>query len=137
MRFAKSFLADRFAGNQAVLTRLSKIKGDYAEIDIMSEESYKTYKQNRLFHSLLSIFWDSGCSSYLSYDDLRLTYKRLCGLVKNKEGRIVESSWADATKDQAKRAINNLLREMDESGVIGSKEGKKYEFILQQLGQLT
>lgn len=137
MRFAKSFLADRFAGNQAVLTRLSKIKGDYAEIDIMSEESYKTYKQNRLFHSLLSTFWDSGCSSYLSYDDLRLTYKRLCGLVKNKEGRIVESSWADATKEQAKRAIDNLLREMDESGVIGSKEGKKYEFILQQLGQLT
>lgn len=137
MRFAKSFLADRFAGNQAVLNRLAKIKGDYAEIDIMSEESYKTYKQNRLFHSLLNIFWDSGCSSYTSYDNMRLTYKRLGGLVKNIDGRIVEGSWSDAKKDQAKRVIDNLLREMDESGVIGSKEGKKYEFILQQLGQLT
>lgn len=137
MRFAKSFLAEKFAGNQAVINRLAKIKGDYAEIDIMSEEAYKTYKQNRLFHSLLSIFWDSGCSSYLSYDDLRLTYKRLAGLVKNKEGRIVEGSWSDATKEQAKRVIDNLIREMDECAVIGSSQGMKYQKILQQIGQIV
>lgn len=136
MRFAKAYLAEKFAGNQPVLNRLDKIKGDYAEIDIMSEEAYKTYKQNRLFHSLLSIFWDSGVSSYLSYDDMRLAYKRLAGLVKNVDGRIVESSWGDAKKTEAQRAIDNLLREMDESGVIASKEGTRYETILRQLGQI-
>jgi len=124
MRFAKSFLADRFKDNQAVLNRLNSIKGDYAEIDIMSEEAYKTYKQNRLFHSLLSVFWDSGCSSYLSYDDMRRSYKRLCGLITVKEGRIIEGSWSEATKEQAKRGIDNLLREMDEAGVIASNQGK-------------
>lgn len=137
MRFAKSYLENAFAGNQVVLQRLSKIKGDYAEIDIMSEEQYKTYRQNRLFHALLSIFWDSGCSSYLSYDDMRLSYKRLAGLVKNKDGRIIESSWADATKEQAKRVIDNLLREMDESGVIGSSQGNRYQSILTSLGAIV
>ena len=137
MRFAKSYLQNAFAGNQVVLNRLSKIKGDYAEIDIMSEETYKTYKQNRLFHALLSIFWDSGCSSYLSYDDMRLSYKRLAGLVKNKDGRIIEASWSDATKEQAKRVIDNLLREMDESGVIASSQGRKYQSILTSLGAIV
>lgn len=136
MKFAKYYLEKVFAGNQAVLNRLSKIKGEYAEIDIMSEEAYKTYKQNRLFHALLNIFWDSGCSSYLSYDDMRLSYKRLAGLVKNKDGRIIEASWADATKEQAKRVIDNLLREMDESGVIGSTQGNRYQSILTSLGAI-
>ena len=135
MKFQKSYLSKCFAGNPIVLKRLDQIKGDYAEIDIMSEEAYKTYKQNRLFHSLLSVFWDSGTSSYLSYDDMRLSYKRLCGLVKVKDGRIIEASWSEATKDQAKRAIDNLLREMDASGVIASNQGKKYEIILKQLGE--
>ena len=135
MRFEKSYLIKCFANNPVVLKRLEQIKGDYAQIDIMSEEAYKTYKQNRLFHSLLSIFWDSGCSSYFNYDDMRLAYKRLCGLVKVKDGRIIESSWSDATKEQAKRGIDNLLREMDASGVIASNQGKKYESILKQIGQ--
>lgn len=134
MKFQKSYLSKCFAGNQVVLNRINSIKGDYAEIDIMSPEAYKTYKQNRLFHSLLSVFWDSGLSSYLSYDDLRLSYKRLCGLVKAKDGRIIETSWGEATKEQAKRGIDNLLREMDEAGVIASNQGKKYEAILKQLG---
>jgi hypothetical protein len=136
MKFAKSYLEKVFTGNTPVLNRLSKIKGEYAEIDIMSEEAYKTYKQNRLFHALLTIFWDSGCSSYLSYDDMRLSYKRLAGLVKNKDGRIIEASWADATKEQAKRVIDNLLREMDESGVIGSNQGNRYQAILTSLGAI-
>jgi hypothetical protein len=134
MRFDKSYLSKCFAGNQVVLNRINSIKGDYAEIDIMSPEAYKTYKQNRLFHSLLNVFWDSGCSSYLNYDDLRRSYKRLCGLVKVQDGWLIERSWSEATKEQAQRGIDNLLREMDEAGVIASSQGKKYEAILKQLG---
>lgn len=43
---------------------------------------------------------------------------------------MVESSWEDATKEQAKTAIELLKRDMDLSGVIGSEQGKKYEQIL-------
>lgn len=48
---------------------------------IMSERAYKTEKMNRLFHSLLTCYWNSGCSSYPSYDDLRTHFKDIAGLV--------------------------------------------------------
>lgn len=114
--------------------KLEKIKDDYVYIEVLSQQRYKTLRQNSLFHSLLTVFWKSGCSSYISYDEMRLAYKRFCGLVKNKEGRIVESSWSEATKEQARQAIDMLLQEMDMSGVLGSSVGKKYEEILKGIG---
>lgn len=117
------------------LNILNKIKDEYVYFDILPKEQYKSNKQNRLFHSLLNCFWASGCSSFSDYDELRLYYKRVAGLVKRNGEFIKESSWADATKEQAQTAIDMILRDMDFAGVIGSSQGKKYESILRGINQ--
>lgn len=117
------------------LNRLNKIKDEYVYLDIMPKEQYKTNKQNRLFHSLLDCFWDSHCSSFCDYDEMRLYYKRMAGLLKKKGDLIVIGSWADATKEQAQRTLDNLLKDMDFAGVIGSGQGKKYESILRGINE--
>ena len=59
----------------------------------------------------------------------------MAGLVKRKDSVILESSWADASKEQAKTAIDMCLRDMDASGVIGSNQAQKYEAILKGIKQ--
>ena len=117
------------------LDRINKIKDEYVYLDIMPKEQYKTRKQNNLFHALLSCFWESGCSSFGDYDELRLYYKRVCGLVKKNNGIVIEASWSDAKKEQAQTAIDMILRDMDFAQVIGSSQGRKYESILRGIGE--
>ena len=136
-------------------------------IELLNPKQYKSRKQNSTFHSLLDCFWDSGCSSFISPNDMRFSYKKAGGLVdmlfentnlteETKHmvwealkilpletsqrlevinllrGRVEkERSWSSATKKQATRAIDMILHDMDESGVITSKEGKHYEEILE------
>ena len=147
-----------------ILARLEDEKELY--IDILDKKQYKSRKQNNTFHSLLDCFWNSGCSSFMSKDDMRFFYKRSVGLIdmlfdnsniseETKEmlwkaikllplettqrievinllrGKIVkERSWSIATKKQATQAIDMILHDMNESGVITSSQGKKYEEIL-------
>lgn len=48
------------------------------------------------------------------------------------KGKVIkEMSWSVASKKQATEAIDMILHDMDESGVITSKEGKHYEEILE------
>jgi hypothetical protein len=48
------------------------------------------------------------------------------------KGKVVkEMSWSVASKKQATEAIDMILHDMDESGVITSSEGKHYEEILE------
>ena len=136
-------------------------------IELLTSTQYKSRKQNNTFHSLLDCFWNSGCSSFLSKDEMRFNYKRAVGLIdmlfdnsnisqETKDmvwkalkilplettqrlevinllrGKVVkERSWSIATKKQATEAIDMILHDMDESGVISSKEGKHYEEILE------
>lgn len=55
------------------------IKGE--RFYIMGERAYKTERMNNLFHGLLTCYWNSGCSSYPSYDELRSHFKDIAGLV--------------------------------------------------------
>lgn len=135
MQLSKEEAKHIFAPLPEALRRIDKIKGDIVYFDLLSAQSYKTQKQNNLFHSLLQCFWESGCSSFGDYDALRLYYKRVAGLVKKRDGVIAESSWADATKEQAKTAIDMCIRDMDMSGVIGSNQATKYEAILKGIKQ--
>lgn len=85
----------------------------------------KTEPQNKTFHKLLNIFWLSGCSSFISYDELRLHYKRIAGLVKVK----YESSLTTETKNILWKAIRILpLEETEKQKVISLLKGK-YEII--------
>lgn len=135
MKLSKAKAQDVFKDNPQALSRINKIKDDFVFIDIMGKEAYKTARQNRLYFALLSCFWASGCSSFVDYDEMRLYYKRMAGLVKYDGKVLKEQSWAEATKEQAKYTIDNLLRDMDFSGVMGSSQCKKYEIILKGIGE--
>lgn len=130
MQTSKENALKMFAGFPKAPEKLGKMSGNIVEFDVYSPQQFKTLQQNRLFHALLTCFNLSGCSSFANADDMRLYYKRVAGLVKKQGAYLVESSWADATKEQAKTAIELLKRDMDLSGVIGSEQGKKYEQIL-------
>ena len=53
-------------------------------------------------------------------------------LVDLLKGRVLkEHSWSEAKKQRATEAIDNILQDMDMSGVMGSKMGKKYQEILE------
>jgi DnaJ-class molecular chaperone len=59
---------------------------------------------------------------------------RTTGICRNCNGKgkvVKEMSWSIASKKQATEAIDMILHDMDESGVITSKEGKHYEEILE------
>ena len=52
------------------------------------------------------------------------------------KGKVMkEHSWSEAKKERATEAIDALLDDMDEAGVIASSQGKKYEEILGGLGE--
>lgn len=52
------------------------------------------------------------------------------------KGKVMkEHSWSEAKKERATEAIDALLDDMDDAGVIGSSQGKKYEEILGGLGE--
>lgn len=147
------------------------IDSEYGYLDVLSETQNKSKQQNKLFHSLLDCFWDSGCSSFESKQDMRWHYKNIATLISvdyistldewTKEclwksikilplsseqrnsvidllkGKVLkEHSWGSASKYQAKLAIDEIIRDMDTSGVITSKKGYKYQEILRGIGEL-
>jgi hypothetical protein len=129
MKLTKEQAKELFKDYPSALARIDKIQGDIY-FDLQSKTVYKSNKQNNLFHSLLECFWESGCSSFGNYDDLRNYYKRIAGLVKKQGSVVVESSWSDAKKEQARTAIDMCIRDMDFSGVMGSSKASKYTEIL-------
>lgn len=135
MQITKEYARKIFQGLPAALAKIDRIEGDQIYFELQSPAAWKTQKQNNLFHSLLQCFWTSGCASFGDYDSLRLYYKRVAGLVKKKDSMLVEGSWSEAKKEQARVAIDMLMRDMDMAGVIGSSQGKKYEEILKGIKQ--
>lgn len=52
------------------------------------------------------------------------------------KGKVLkEHSWGEAKKEHATEAINQILSDMDNAGVIASSQGRKYEEILGGLGE--
>lgn len=136
LELSKTYLKDLFKAHPEALRKLDKLKADYICVDFISKQTLKSREQNNLFHSLIQCFWESGCSSFNDYDELRTYYKRVAGLVKPAGKYLKEQSWADATKQNAKTAIDMCIRDMDLSGVIGSSQGNKYCEILKGINEL-
>lgn len=129
IELSKTYLKDLFKEHPEALRKLDKLKAEYICVDFITKQTLKSREQNNLFHSLLECFWESGCSSFNDYDELRNYYKRVAGLVKPVGKYLLEQSWSDATKQNAQIAISMCLRDMDLSGVIGSHKGEKYQEI--------
>jgi hypothetical protein len=130
LELSVKYLKTLFKDHPEAIKKLDKLKAEYVCVDFITKQTLKSREQNNLFHSLLQCFWESGCSSFNDYDELRTYYKRVAGLVKPAGKYLKEQSWADATKQNAKTAIDMCIRDMDLSGVIGSSQGNKYCEIL-------
>lgn len=130
LELSVKYLKTLFKEHPEAIKKLDKLKAEYVCVDFITKQTLKSREQNNLFHSLLQCFWESGCSSFNDYDELRTYYKRVAGLVKPAGKYLKEQSWADATKQNAKTAIDMCIRDMDLSGVIGSSQGNKYCEIL-------
>jgi hypothetical protein len=130
LELSVKYLKTLFKEHPEAIKKLDKLKADYVCVDFITKQTLKSREQNNLFHSLLQCFWESGCSSFNDYDELRTYYKRVAGLVKPAGKYLKEQSWADATKQNAKTAIDMCIRDMDLSGVLGSSQGLKYSEIL-------
>jgi len=67
---------------------------------------------------------------------LPISNTQLMEVVNLLKGKVVkEMSWSIATKQQATKAISQILEDMDNAGVIISSQGRKYEEILGGLGE--
>lgn len=132
---SRTHALELFAPYKGLVNKLEKMKSDYVCVDVCTKQTFKSREQNNLFHSLLQCFWESGCSSFNNYDELREYYKRVAGLVKPAGKYLKEQSWSEATKENAKTAIDMCLRDMDLSGVLASSQGLKYEEILKGINE--
>ena len=65
---------------EKIETVLSEEKEVY--VDFLTKQQYKSRKQNNTFHALLGCFWKSGCSSFVSQNEMRFYYKRSVGLIQ-------------------------------------------------------
>ena len=83
-------------------------------VEIEKLEKSKTEQQNKTFHSLLQAFWESGCSSFYNYEDLRNYYKRLAGLIQYKQ--VLELK--EETKHTLKECIKILPIDNNEKIVL-------------------
>lgn len=81
-----------------------EIEEDFAYVEILNENQYKSRRQNALFHSLLSCFWDSGCSSFESYKSMRFHYKDIAHLIEY----VFTNDLKEETKQLLWRAVKLL-----------------------------
>jgi hypothetical protein len=83
----------------------------------------KTQQQNKTFWALIDCFWQSGCSSFLTYNDMLFYYYRIAGLVELVKKEELEKK----TKKMLFKAINLLPIEETERAKVFSLLSGKYE----------
>ena len=83
------------------------------------------YDNSNLEHETKEMLWKAAKL-------LPMSNTQLVEVIDLLKGKVVkERSWSEATKEKATEAIDMILHDMDEAGVISSKEGKHYEKILE------
>lgn len=80
------------------------IDSEWGYIEVIDEKKYKSQRQSRLFHSLLMVFWKSGCSSFESYEAMRNHYKEVAHLLEYK----FHNDLQESTKSMLWKAIKLL-----------------------------
>lgn len=105
---------------EKIETVLSEEKEVY--VDFLTKQQYKSSKQNKTFHALLDCFWKSGCSSFISKDEMRFHYKRSVGLI---DMAYDNSNLLKKTKEMIWKAIMLLPIETTQKiAVINLLKGK-------------
>ena len=105
--------------------------------------SFSSKNEMRFFYKrsvgLIEMVFDNSnleeSTKYMLWEAVKLlplSTTQLLEVTNLLKGKVVkEMSWSVASKKQATDAIDMILHDMDESGVITSKEGKHYEEILE------
>lgn len=96
-------MAKKYSKEEILKITGETIEAPYGYITVLSEKAYKSSKQNKLFHSLLSCFHKSGCASY-GYKDLRMQYKALAGLMEYR----YENELDDHTRAVLWESVKNI-----------------------------
>lgn len=105
---------------EKIESTLSEEKEVY--VDFLTKKQYKNAKQNKTFHALLDCFWKSGCSSFMSKDEMRFYYKRSVGLI---DMVFDNSNIREDTKEMLWKAIKILpLETTQQIEVINLLKGK-------------
>jgi hypothetical protein len=131
-----------FAGNLQALPNIGEwVKGIYLDqpvnakgerqdliITCQSPKQWKTNEQNRFFHALLTLYWESGQSSYDSPASMRTHFKEIAGCIDKEVKKITTEldltleakkglfiaieTWAKAVRlsERSKAKIYNALR---------------------------
>ncbi len=66
-----------FADRLDIIEQVNKSKDGFVWVEFMTNSEYKSNQQNKLFHSLLTVFDRSGCSSFANFDELKRYYKKM------------------------------------------------------------
>lgn len=107
-----------------IKSKLSELLSEQKEVyvDFLTKQQYKSSKQNKTFHALLDCFWKSGCSSFISKDEMRFYYKRAVGLI---DMVYDNSNILEETKEMIWKAIKLLpLETTQKIAVINLLKGK-------------
>lgn len=107
-----------------IKNKLSELLSGQKEVyvDFLTKQQYKSSKQNKTFHALLDCFWKSGCSSFVSKDEMRFYYKRAVGLI---DMVFDNSNISEDTKEMLWKAIKILpLETTQQLEVINLLKGK-------------
>jgi len=136
--------------------KLERLNGKKCVVTIENADT-KSQAQNKAFHSLAQCFWDSGCSSFDNFDELKAHYKiqvghiaftkylfyrngkveyvtRVEDIPKDAESGAVSmsypASWATITQEKAMKAITQLINDMEQAQVFSSFQGEKFAEII-------
>jgi len=70
----------------------------------------KSINQNSVFHKLLEIYWESGVSSFISYEALRDYYKKIAGLI--------EVEYSNSLSEEAKNYLWHCIKAGKRTGAL-------------------
>lgn len=105
--------------------------------------SFSSYNEMRFYYKravgLIEMVFDNSnleqSTKYMIWEAVKLlplSNTQMLEVTNLLKGKVVkEMSWSVASKKQATQAIDMILHDMDESRVISSSQGKKYEEILE------
>ena len=121
--------------------RADEKSGGFITITAELPKRHGTDAENRAFHSLVGCYWESGCASDASFEDIKERIKlQVVGaeyyifisdkqhIVRSiemipKGHRYIEipKSWTEFTRDERASAIKYIIIEMTEAGVNTKK----------------
>jgi len=109
--------------------------GDLIDIELEKADEDGTTQQNKFFHSLVTAFFVSGASSYDTWDEIKIAWKKAGGakvkVIKiDGENYMYVQSWSAMGKRARMKAIDYALNEMAEAGVTIQEYIGEYDGLL-------